>query len=75
MHAEVSYSIGLCGEYLLHVRLRHSMVALPGSPFRLHVYPNVAHAGATRIPRGLICGAVGDAADAGCGVRPHGLER
>ena len=27
----VSYSIGLVGEYLLHVRLRQQAVALPGS--------------------------------------------
>lgn len=64
----VSYSIGLCGVYLLHVRLRHSAVALPGSPFRLEVFPNVAHAGATRLPRGLIYGHVGDGAEAGCGM-------
>lgn len=33
----VYYSIGLAGEYLLHVRLRHAAAAIPGSPFKLEV--------------------------------------
>ena len=65
----VSYSIGLVGEYLLHVRLRQASIALPGSPFRLLVQPNVACARTSRVelpPNGRIEGLVG--MTAGCGV-------
>ena len=65
----VSYSIGLVGEYLLHVRLRQASIALPGSPFRLLVEPNVACARTSRVelpPNGRIEGLVG--MTAGCGV-------
>ena len=42
----VSYSIGLAGTYLLHVRLRKEGLPVPGSPFPLTVLPGepVAHA-------------------------------
>ena len=39
----VSYSIGRVGRYLLHVRLRSTALALPGSPFALTVSPGPAH--------------------------------
>ena len=65
---KVSYSIGLVGEYLLHVRLRQQAVALPGSPFRLKVTPNEAHAHSTTLSVGNIIGPVGTDADAGCGT-------
>lgn len=43
---QVSYSVGLAGTYLLHVRLREEGLPVPGSPFRLAVHPGppVAHA-------------------------------
>ena len=69
---QVSYSIGLVGQYLLHVRLRQASVALPGSPFRLLVEPNVACARTSRIelpPNGRIEGLVGSSVESGCGVR------
>ena len=67
---KVSYSIGLVGQYLLHVRLRAQGVSLPGSPFLLKVLPNVAHAAATRLPTTtpIAVGKVGTAAEAGCGL-------
>ena len=42
----VSYSVGLAGQYLLHVRLRKEGLPVPGSPFSLEVTPGtpVAHA-------------------------------
>ena len=71
---QVSYSIGLVGEYLLHVRLRQMAVALPGSPFRLHVAPNVAHASSTRLPTTTVAGFVGDAEGAGCGMTVEAFD-
>ena len=65
----VSYSIGLVGEYLLHVRLHAAGVQLPGSPFRLVVTPGHAHAQATILPEQSIVGTVGMDAKSGCGVR------
>jgi len=70
---KVSYSIGIVGEYLLHVRLRQLAVPLPGSPFCLNVFPNVAHAGSTKLPRGecdawAVSGLVGMGVEAGCGL-------
>ena len=57
--------------YLLHVRLRHAAVAIPGSPFKLTVLPAPAHAKATRLPVLPVGGRVGlevtDAADAARG--------
>ena len=35
----VSYSVGLAGRYLLHVRLRKEGLPVPGSPFALEVMP------------------------------------
>ena len=46
----VSYSIGVAGVYLLHVRLRQQGAALPGSPFMLTVRPGEAHALSTKLP-------------------------
>ena len=47
---KVLYSIGLAGEYFLHVRLRQQAKAIPGSPFRLTVLPGPAHARSTYAP-------------------------
>ena len=47
---KVNYSIGVCGQYLLHVHLRHQAAPLPGSPFTLTVTPGPAHGPSTRIP-------------------------
>ncbi len=55
----VFYSIGLAGDYLLHVRLRHAAAAVPGSPFSLRVLPAPAHAKATRLPVSSVSGRVG----------------
>ena len=63
---KVSYSIGLAGQYLLHVRLRQQAMAMPGSPFRLTVTPAGAYAKSTRLPEGAIKGMVGTGSDAGC---------
>lgn len=67
----VSYSIGLVGRYLLHVRLRQQAVALPGSPFQLNVKPGKAHALSSKLPKGLISGTVGMTPETGCGVTVH----
>jgi len=64
----VSYSVGLVGPYLLHVRLRQQAVALPGSPFLLIVRPGKAHAASTRLPKTVVVGGVGMAAGFGCGI-------
>ena len=68
----VSYSIGIVGEYLMHVRLRQQAAALPGSPFRLTVLPSLAHARSCRLPlaemNGGIVGLVGAAADRNAGT-------
>ena len=63
---KVSYSIGLSGPYLLHVRLRQQAMPIPGSPFLLDVAPAPAHGHASRLPLGPIKGMVGQGADAGC---------
>lgn len=47
----VFYSVGVAGQYLLHVRLRKQGSALPGSPFMLHVNPGEAHALSTKLPQ------------------------
>jgi len=65
----VSYSIGLVGQYLLHVRLRQQAVALPGSPFTLLVTPGTAHALSCQLPAGSIGGPVGSGPEAGCGIK------
>ena len=46
----VSYSIGVAGQYLLHVRLRKQASSLPGSPFMLTISPGRAYALSTRLP-------------------------
>ena len=48
------YAIGRAGVYELHVRLRSSGEALPGSPFTLHVSPAPAHAPTTELPIDMI---------------------
>jgi len=75
MHT-VSYSVGLVGEYLLHVRLRQQAAALPGSPFRLLVTPGLGHARSCKVPPGMVVGNVGKnigtpGADPGCGITFH----
>lgn len=45
-----SYSIGIAGVYLLHVRLRKQAASLPGSPFMLTVHPGPAYAAQTELP-------------------------
>jgi len=64
----VSYSIGLVGQYLLHVRLRQQAAALPGSPFHLSVLPGKAHAHSTNLPMQTVTGTVGMGSEMGCGV-------
>ena len=56
----VSYSIGVSGQYLLHVRLRKQAAALPGSPFVLTVQPGPAYALASRLPSEPLATEVGD---------------
>ena len=46
----VHYSVGLAGQYKLHVGLRHQMTPLPGSPFALLVEPGHAYATSCKIP-------------------------
>ena len=62
---KVSYSIGLAGDYLLHVRLRQQALALPGSPFKLIVLPAAAHARSTRLQAEHLRGMVGLAEEDG----------
>ena len=47
---KVSYSIGVSGKYLLHVRLRKQAIGLPGSPFLLEVEPGPAFALSSSMP-------------------------
>ena len=51
---EVHFSVGVSGRYLLHVNMRPNantpVTPLPGSPFKLHVVPGVAHPLSTEIP-------------------------
>ena len=54
----VSYSIGIAGEYLLHVRLRQAAAELPGSPFLLRVEPGAAFAASSSLPRHVLHGHV-----------------
>ena len=54
-----SYSIGVAGSYLLHVRLRHQSVALPGSPFLLQVTPGAAFAQSSSLPYDSLLSEVG----------------
>lgn len=63
---KVSYSIGLAGEYLLHVRLRQQAMPIPGSPFFLTVTPGGAHGHSTRLPSGATRGNVGLQPEDGC---------
>ena len=63
---KVSYSVGLAGQYLMHVRLRQQAVAMPGSPFKLVVRPGAASAKSTRCQPGPFRGTVGNGPDCGC---------
>ena len=54
-----SYSIGVAGSYLLHVRLRNQAVALPGSPFLLQVTPGAAFAQSSSLPYESLLSEVG----------------
>lgn len=47
----VFYSVGVAGQYLMHVRLRSSAADLPGSPFLLSIKPGPASALSTHLPR------------------------
>ena len=57
----VSYSIGVAGQYLLHVRLRHQATSLPGSPFMLTVEPANAFALSSELQPRTLTGEVGTA--------------
>jgi len=57
---KLSYSVGIAGEYLLHVRLRHQAAALPGSPFHLRVEPGPPFAASTALPAATLVGHVGE---------------
>lgn len=63
---KVSYSIGLAGQYFLHVRLRQQAMPIPGSPFLLSVKPAPAHGHSSRLASGTIRGLVGLGQEAGC---------
>jgi len=56
---KVFYSVGIAGQYLLHVRLRKQAVALPGSPFFLTIKPGAPHALNIKLPAGGLSGEVG----------------
>ena len=47
---KVSYSIGIAGQYLMHLRLRKQAASLPGSPFLLTIRPGAAFAPSTTLP-------------------------
>lgn len=57
---KASYSVGVAGQYLLHVRLRKQARALPGSPFLLMIKAGPAFAMSTTLPK-EIHGEVGGA--------------
>ena len=50
----VRYSVGLAGQYWLHVGLRQQETRLPGSPFLLNVNPGMAHARSSELPAASI---------------------
>jgi len=56
---KVSYSVGVAGDYLFHVRLRGKAAALPGSPFSLRVEPGLPYAQSTSLPPGYLLSEVG----------------
>ena len=64
----MAFSIGKVGRYLLHVRLRHQGLPLPGSPFRLVVTPGPAHRSTTVIDASVLSGSVGYGAADGCSL-------
>ena len=55
----VNFSIGVAGQYLLHVRLRKAAAAVPGSPFALTIKPGAPHALSTALPPKGLAGEVG----------------
>lgn len=59
----VSYSIGVAGRYLLHVRLRQQATSLPGSPFLLQVAPAAAFARTSYLSHNQITCEVGEWAE------------
>ena len=48
------YAVNRAGHYELHVRLRATSEALPGSPFTLLVHPAAAHAPTTELPLDVV---------------------
>jgi len=56
----VSYSVGVAGDYLLHVRLRSQAAAVPGSPFALRVEPGPPNALSTALPALRLISEVGE---------------
>ena len=72
---KVSYSIGLSGHFLLHVRLRSTAASVQGSPFRLHVIPGPAHAKTSRISTAPLRGLVGQTPESGCTLSMHASDR
>jgi len=66
---KVYYSVAKAGRYKLHVGLRQQGVALPGSPFILHVDSGTAHPLACCVPCEALplCGVVGlESEHSGC---------
>lgn len=61
---KVSYSIGVAGNYLLHVRLRHQAATLPGSPFMLVVEPAEAFALSSKLEPAVLKGEAGESCSA-----------
>ena len=57
---QVSYSVGVAGDYLLHVRLRSQAAAVPGSPFALRVEPGPPNALSTALPALRLISEVGE---------------
>ena len=72
---KVSYSIGLAGRYLLHVRLRQEAAAVVGSPFDLEVLPGPAHAKSTRLSTEILRGKVGMSDQTGTSLLVHTADR
>ena len=67
---KVYYSIGVCGEYQLHIGLRNQAIPIPGSPFRVVVSPGGGHALSTALPKEALPlkGVVGKKDGKGCTV-------
>jgi len=63
---KVSYSIGVAGQYLLHIRFRQQAITMPGSPFQLTVVPAAAYAASTKLQAEVLHGMVGLTEEDGC---------